>query len=63
MGISGWRMKVDETMESWGKSKEALLPCLETVQEMCGFQLCIARMDEEMIKYWQAPCKTPYHTV
>ncbi|BES64731.1 dihydroxyacetone kinase subunit DhaK [Gottschalkiaceae bacterium SANA] len=34
-----------------------------TVQEMCGFQLCIARMDEEMIKYWQAPCKTPYHTV
>ena len=34
-----------------------------TVQEMCGFQLCIARMDEEMIKYWHAPCKTPYHTV
>jgi dihydroxyacetone kinase-like protein len=34
-----------------------------TVQEMNGFQLCIARMDDEMIAYWNAPCKTPYYTV
>ena len=37
MGISVWRTKVDETMGNRGKSKEALLPCLETVQEMCGY--------------------------
>jgi len=36
MGISVWGTKVDETMESWGKSKEALLPCLEVIQEACG---------------------------
>jgi len=34
-----------------------------TVQETAGFQLCIARMDEEMLRFWQAPCSTPYYTV
>lgn len=31
-----------------------------TVQETAGFQLFIARMDDEMLKYWNAPCRTPY---
>ena len=32
-----------------------------TVQEMAGFQLFIARMDDELLKYWNAPCRTPYY--
>lgn len=35
---------------------------LLTVQEMSGFQLFIARMDEELLGYWNATCKTPYMT-
>ncbi|QZY54413.1 dihydroxyacetone kinase subunit DhaK [Crassaminicella profunda] len=31
-----------------------------TVQEAAGFQICIARMDDELLRYWNAPCKTPY---
>lgn len=31
-----------------------------TVQEMSGFQICIARLDDEMIDLWNKPCKTPY---
>lgn len=31
-----------------------------TVQEQAGFQMMIARMDDEMVKYWNAPCNTPY---
>ena len=34
-----------------------------TVQEAAGFQLFIARMDDEMLEYWKAPCDTPYYTV
>lgn len=33
---------------------------LMTVQEMSGFQLCIAPMSEELLAYWNAPCCTPY---
>ena len=33
---------------------------LMTVQEMAGFEICIARMNEELLKYWNAPCYTPY---
>ena len=32
-----------------------------TVQETAGFQMFIARMDEEMLGYWNAPCRTPYY--
>lgn len=32
-----------------------------TVQETAGFQMCIARMNEEMLGYWNAPCRTPYY--
>lgn len=31
-----------------------------TVQETAGFQLFIARMDDELLGYWNAPCRTPY---
>ncbi len=30
-----------------------------TVQEMGGFQMCVARMDDEMLKLWDAPCYAP----
>lgn len=36
---------------------------LLTVQEAAGFQLFMARMDNELLKYWHAPCDTPYCTV
>jgi dihydroxyacetone kinase-like protein len=31
-----------------------------TVQETAGFQLFFARMDDELLRYWHAPCDTPY---
>jgi len=34
-----------------------------TVQEMGGFQMFVAKMDDELLKYWDAPCDTPYLTV
>jgi dihydroxyacetone kinase-like protein len=33
---------------------------LLTVQEQAGFQMFMARMDDELLGYWNAPCKTPY---
>lgn len=30
-----------------------------TVQEMAGFQMCVAKMDDELLKYYKAPCNTP----
>lgn len=33
---------------------------LMTVQEMAGFEICIARMNEDLVEYWNAPCRTPY---
>lgn len=36
---------------------------LLTVQEAAGFQLFMAKMDDELLKYWKAPCDTPYMTV
>ncbi|MDR2348947.1 MAG: dihydroxyacetone kinase subunit DhaK [Bifidobacteriaceae bacterium] len=35
---------------------------LLTVQEQAGFQMFMARMDDELLRYWQAPCETPYLT-
>ena len=32
-----------------------------TVQETGGYQLFIARMDDELLSYWNKPCHTPYH--
>jgi dihydroxyacetone kinase-like protein len=34
-----------------------------TVQEMGGFQMCVVRMDDELLKYWDAPCDAPVLTV
>ena len=33
-----------------------------TVQEMAGFQMFAAKMDDEMIRYWQASCHTPAYS-
>ncbi len=33
-----------------------------TVQEQAGFQMFMARMDDELLRLWNAPCKTPYLT-
>lgn len=34
-----------------------------TVQEMAGFQMFVAKMDDDLLKWWDAPCDTPYLTV
>jgi phosphoenolpyruvate---glycerone phosphotransferase subunit DhaK len=34
-----------------------------TVQEMAGFQMFVAKLDDELIEYWKAPCQTPALTV
>ena len=34
-----------------------------TVQEMAGFQMFIAKMDDELLRLWNAPCDTPAMTV
>ncbi len=34
-----------------------------TVQEMAGFQMFVAKMDDELVRLWQAPCHTPYLTL
>jgi phosphoenolpyruvate---glycerone phosphotransferase subunit DhaK len=34
-----------------------------TVQEMAGFQMFAAQMDDELLKYWNAPCNTPSLTI
>ena len=33
---------------------------LLTVQDAAGFQMCIARMDDNLLQLWNAPCKTAY---
>lgn len=33
-----------------------------TTQEQAGFQMMIARMDEELIRLWDAPANTPFFT-
>jgi dihydroxyacetone kinase-like protein len=33
---------------------------LLTVQDAAGFQMCIARMDKNLLQLWNAPCKTAY---
>jgi len=34
-----------------------------TVQEMGGFQMVIARMDDELLRLWDAPCSSPALTM
>jgi dihydroxyacetone kinase-like protein len=33
---------------------------LLTVQDAAGFQICIARMDDNLLQLWNAPCQTVY---
>lgn len=33
---------------------------LLTVQEAAGFEMCLARFDEELPELWQSACRTPY---
>ena len=42
---------------------DALIDEYLTVQEMAGFQMFIARMDDELSDLLKAPCDTPYWTV
>ena len=34
-----------------------------TVQEAAGFQLCIARMNDQLLELWRLGCNTPYYRV
>lgn len=34
-----------------------------TVLDAAGLAVCVARMDDELLLLWQAPCKTPYFTM
>ncbi len=34
-----------------------------TVQEMAGFQMCVIKMDDELLPLWNAPCDAPAMTV
>ena len=34
-----------------------------TVQEMAGFQMHVGQMDDELLRWWDAPCEAPYFTV
>ncbi len=34
-----------------------------SVQEMGGFQMCLARMDDELLQLWDAPCDSPALTM
>lgn len=56
-GVVGYlKGKGIEVVASWAGE-------MLTVQEAAGFQLFMARMDDDMLKYWNAPCDTPYFTV
>lgn len=35
---------------------------LLTTQEMAGFQMLLARMDDELLELWNMPCRSPYLT-
>lgn len=53
--------RVYKKLESMGvKIVASWVAEILTVQETAGFQLFFARMDNELLKYWDAPCDTPY---
>jgi dihydroxyacetone kinase-like protein len=41
----------------------SLVDELLTVQEMAGFQMFVAKMDDELLELWNAPGSSPYMTV
>jgi dihydroxyacetone kinase-like protein len=44
------------------KLVDGLAGNLLTVQEQGGFQMNLARMDDDLLRYWKAPCDSPYLT-
>jgi len=34
-----------------------------TTQEQAGFQMCLARMDRELLRFWDAPCNSTHFVV
>ena len=52
--------RVHQTLDGKGiKLVRSLVGEYLTVQEMGGFQMCIARMDPELLALWDAPCNSP----
>ena len=39
---------------------KCLIDEIITTQEQAGFQMFIARMDEALLRLWEAPCESPY---
>ena len=55
--------KAHQVLENAGiEVASARIGELLTVQEQAGFQMFMARMDEELLHLWNAPCHTPYLT-
>ena len=56
--------RVDQVLRERGiEPSRALVGEYLTVQEQGGFQLFLARMDDELLDLWDAPCDSPYLTV
>ncbi len=56
--------RVDQILRERGvEPARALVGEYLTVQEQGGFQLLLARMDDELLELWDAPCDSPYLTV
>ncbi len=56
--------RVKQLMDAKGiEVARSLVTELLTVQEMGGFQMFVAKMDDELLGLWDAPCDTPYLTV
>jgi dihydroxyacetone kinase-like protein len=56
--------RVKQILDNMGiKIARTLIDEYLTVQEMAGFQMFVAKMDDELLKWWDAPCDTPYLTV
>jgi len=53
MNVGIWKTKVDEVLKKRGKSKEALLPCLEVIQKACG------HIPQEAITYLREKLDVP----
>ncbi len=56
--------RIDQVLRERGiKPARALVGEYLTVQEQGGFQILVARMDDELLRLWDAPCDSPYLTV
>jgi dihydroxyacetone kinase-like protein len=56
--------RVKQLLDERGvKLARALVGEYLTVQEMGGFQMCLGRMDDELLRLWDAPCDSPALTM